>query len=102
MAVYDWTRPASAQFSAVVYRRSVEQIYQARLRRISSHFVRCRFQPHCSDYSLRAVQARGFPEGLWLTAKRLARCQPWVPLGTYDPPPAQPEQVDARATAALR
>ena len=52
-----------------------------------STFVRCRYQPTCSQYSTEAVRAHGFPKGIWLTTKRLFRCMPWVPLGTRDPVP---------------
>jgi uncharacterized protein len=40
----------------------------------------CRYFPTCSDYARQAVT------GLWLAARRLARCHPWGGLG-YDPVP---------------
>ena len=61
------------------------------IRPVSSRFVRCRYRPSCSQYSVQAVEMYGFPTGIWLTTKRLLRCVPWVPFGTYDPvpPPAR-------------
>jgi putative membrane protein insertion efficiency factor len=52
----------------------------------------CRFVPSCSTYSLEAFQAHGFFRGLWLTTKRIARCNPWGGTG-YDPvPEARPHR----------
>jgi hypothetical protein len=47
----------------------------------------CRFQPTCSEYAIEAVQVHGTARGLWLTVKRLARCQPFC-RGGFDPVPA--------------
>jgi putative membrane protein insertion efficiency factor len=46
----------------------------------------CRYVPTCSTYSLEAFAAHGFFRGLWLTTKRIARCNPWGGTG-YDPVP---------------
>ena len=46
---------------------------------------RCRFQPTCSEYFLRAVQKHGAFRGGWRGLRRIARCHPWHP-GGYDPP----------------
>ena len=46
---------------------------------------RCRFEPSCSEYFIKAVRkygvVRGTCRGLW----RICRCNPWHP-GGYDPP----------------
>jgi putative membrane protein insertion efficiency factor len=86
-ALIDWTRAPERQASVFLYRVAVISPYQSFGRPISSIFVRCRYRPTCSQYSLEAVQIYGFPIGVWLTAKRLVRCMPWVPLGTPDPVP---------------
>ena len=46
----------------------------------------CRFSPSCSQYSLEALSKYGALKGLWLTIKRVVRCNPWNP-GGYDPVP---------------
>jgi hypothetical protein len=37
---------------------------------------RCRYLPHCSDYSIEAFERHGLFSGGWLTLKRLGRCHP--------------------------
>ena len=46
----------------------------------------CRFHPSCSAYAKDAVLKYGAGRGLWLAARRLARCHPWHP-GGIDPLP---------------
>lgn len=54
----------------------------------------CRFLPTCSNYAIEAYRVHGVVRGTWLTARRLARCQPWGGNG-FDPvPPAAPERPD--------
>lgn len=50
----------------------------------------CRFTPSCSAYALEALELHGPVAGLWLAAKRLARCHPISWLGGssgFDPVP---------------
>lgn len=44
----------------------------------------CRYYPSCSEYSYQAIKKYGVIKGLFLTIKRLSRCQPFSP-GGYDP-----------------
>ena len=37
----------------------------------------CRFYPVCSSYSIEAIEKHGAARGLWLAARRVARCHPW-------------------------
>jgi putative membrane protein insertion efficiency factor len=52
----------------------------------------CRFYPSCSEYAESAITIHGNIKGLWLTVKRVARCQPFCKAG-YDP---VPDKSDAR------
>lgn len=46
----------------------------------------CRFEPTCSEYAMQSIGRFGAGKGLWLSVKRLVRCQPWGDSG-YDPVP---------------
>lgn len=48
--------------------------------------VRCRFTPTCSHYAEGAIAKYGTLRGGLRAAGRLARCGPWTPAGTVDPP----------------
>ncbi len=85
--IADWTRPPPDQASVAVYEKMVVGPYRWVIRPMSTPFVRCRYVPTCSQYSVEAVRAYGLPKGLWLTTKRLLRCMPWVPMQTRDPVP---------------
>ena len=52
----------------------------------------CRFVPSCSQYAVEALRTHGAVRGLWLSARRLARCHPFNP-GGYDPVPIRPQGV---------
>ena len=46
----------------------------------------CKFYPSCSHYAGEAVERFGARRGVWLTLKRLGRCQPFA-RGGFDPVP---------------
>lgn len=46
----------------------------------------CRFYPTCSAYSIAAFEKYGFLKGLFLSVKRILKCNPLF-KGGYDPVP---------------
>jgi putative membrane protein insertion efficiency factor len=54
----------------------------------------CRYWPTCSAYALESVETHGVGRGLWLAARRLARCHPWGGTGV-DPVPVSRRRVAA-------
>lgn len=46
----------------------------------------CRFTPSCSVYATEVITKHGPIRGLWLSIKRILRCNPWN-AGGYDPAP---------------
>lgn len=56
----------------------------------SSHY-QCRFIPTCSNYAKEAITNYGTFKGLYLSIKRIIRCNPLVP-GGYDPVPIKKEK----------
>lgn len=58
--------------------------YQVTISRVRAHS--CRFVPTCSQYTYEAIEKHGLVRGVWMGAKRLARCHPLNP-GGFDPVP---------------
>ncbi len=85
LALDQLQRPG-AQVSANLLLASIH-LYQATLSKaMPSLGVRCRFTPSCSRYGEGAIRKYGAVIGSVRTAGRIARCGPWTPPGTYDPP----------------
>jgi putative membrane protein insertion efficiency factor len=86
LLTFDLTRPAQSQFTARFLVGSIH-LYQATLSPLMPRVgVRCRFRPTCSHYGEGAIRKYGTLVGVGKTAWRIARCGPWTPQGTYDPP----------------
>lgn len=51
----------------------------------------CRFYPSCSHYGIEAFRVHGFFYGLFLTIKRVIRCNPFCE-GGYDPVPEKKQE----------
>ena len=49
---------------------------------------RCKYEPTCSAYAVRAIEDYGILRGLVLAGWRVLRCNPWS-HGGYDPVSAQ-------------
>ena len=46
----------------------------------------CRYTPTCSEYAIQSFEKHGFLIAIWLTIKRLVRCNPFGSSG-LDPVP---------------
>jgi uncharacterized protein len=86
LAAADSFRQPSRQIASRAYLAAVHG-YQHYGRPLLQPYIRCRYQPTCSEYSIQAVRKWGIRHGLALTAKRLLSCTSAVPAGTLDPVP---------------
>ena len=48
--------------------------------------MRCRFTPTCSRYAETVIAKDGVVRGGWKALGRIARCNPFTPMGTRDDP----------------
>ena len=46
----------------------------------------CKYQPTCSDYAIGVLNEFGFVRGMYLSIKRIIKCNPFS-KGGYDPIP---------------
>lgn len=82
----DLTRAPESQLSARLLLGGIH-LYRATLSPLMPYLgVTCRFEPSCSRYGEVSVRQYGAARGTWRTLARLARCGPWTPMGTVDPP----------------
>lgn len=63
------------------------QFYQRALAPAAARVgLTCRLTPSCSHYGIAVIARDGVVLGGWRTLRRIARCGPWVPVGTRDDP----------------
>lgn len=86
LAAVDAARPPAAQVTARAYIGCV-RVYQRVGRPVIARYVRCRYVPSCSEYSIGAVGAHGLVRGVRLSLHRIRSCTREVPPGTLDPVP---------------
>ena len=86
LTTLDAMRSPPSQLTGHAYVAAVDA-YQRWGRPLTSGWIRCRYQPTCSEYSREAVEKFGIARGLTMTVRRLARCRSSVPQGTPDPVP---------------
>lgn len=84
--VADAMRPPARQESVRLFAASVNG-YHRYLHPLTGRFIRCRYRPTCSEYSVQAVRKYGIAKGGWMAMRRIASCRPSVPIGTNDPVP---------------
>jgi putative membrane protein insertion efficiency factor len=79
-------RAPEHQLSARALRAGIH-VYQHTLSPVMPVFgIQCRFTPTCSHYADAVIARDGAVIGSWKSVRRLARCGPWTPAGTADPP----------------
>jgi uncharacterized protein len=82
----DAMRSPQRQVSVRLFSLSVDG-YHRFIHPVTGRFIRCRYSPTCSRYSVEAVRKYGIARGGWMSLRRLASCRPGVPMGTRDPVP---------------
>ena len=55
----------------------------------------CRFYPTCSEYAVQSLERYGTIKGMWLSFKRVLRCNSLF-TGGYDPVASAPMRDEAR------
>jgi uncharacterized protein len=82
----DLARAPRHQITAKLLLGSID-LYQATFSKAMPGLgVRCRFQPTCSRYAEGVIRKDGAFRGTLRAVGRIARCGPWTPAGTVDPP----------------
>lgn len=85
IAIHDFAAPHGRGYAARATLFVIDE-YRAHVSPRLRGRVTCRFTPTCSAYGRAAIAKYGFAKGSAKTAWRIARCGPWTPSGTVDPP----------------
>lgn len=75
-----------ADFAGAPKRIALGLIHFYRMTISQATYPSCRFVPSCSQYTYEAIEKFGLVRGVWMGARRLARCHPFNP-GGFDPVP---------------
>jgi putative membrane protein insertion efficiency factor len=85
-AAYDTTRAPARQVGARLALSAIH-LYQGTVAPLAGTAgLQCRFTPTCSRYAETVIARDGLVPGSWKALARIARCGPWTPAGTVDPP----------------
>lgn len=85
IAIHDFAAPHGRGYAARAALFVIDE-YRAHISPRLRGRVTCRFTPTCSAYGRAAIASYGFAKGSAKTVWRIARCGPWTPMGTVDPP----------------
>ncbi len=85
IASHDFAVPVRNAYGARAALAAIDQ-YRAHVSPHLRGVVYCRFTPTCSAYGRESIRKYGLLVGGWRAVKRIARCNPWTPMGTVDPP----------------
>lgn len=86
LLAWDLSRPPAAQWTARAELAAIGRYRRWLSPALGRAGVRCRFEPSCSRYAEAAIRADGALVGTARALARVARCGPWTPAGTVDPP----------------
>jgi putative membrane protein insertion efficiency factor len=84
---FDASRPPTAQVTTRLALAGIHVYQRTASPYLPAVGVRCRFTPTCSRYAEAVLRRYGILRGTMLSVVRVARCGPWTPAGTEDPPP---------------
>lgn len=83
---WDLSRLPAAQWSTAVLLQAIDAYQATGSLVLGRAGVRCRFEPSCSHYAEQVIEQQGALVGVSRSLTRVARCGPWTPDGTQDPP----------------
>jgi putative membrane protein insertion efficiency factor len=85
IASHDLAVPPQRAFGALAALAAIDT-YRAHVSPHLRGVVYCRFTPTCSAYGRESIRKYGLAVGGLRAVWRIARCNPWTPMGTVDPP----------------
>jgi uncharacterized protein len=86
LLVFDACRAPERQWTTAFAIGAIHGYQRALAPRFAAAGLKCRFTPTCSHYAEEVLRRHGIVVGGWRVLARIARCGPWTPAGTVDPP----------------